>query len=290
MEIPMSLIVGRRGTAAAPRLQPIRTVGNARPILLHDGVRMRTWLDATPSVPGQCSITPHRGVASLDALDAGELTESVLLLAWLTRLLMETLPCNRVDVALTPGVATTAEPGLGLSWRLMPRGRCGTVVAGHPGSIPARLRAAMVGDAPPVMGDLVAAPVQQAGGVVFWGEDVIVRRAERGALLFPKGHIEPGETPKQAAVREVLEETGVIAHVVLPLGVQILPHKMHLRRVAYFLMEATGSTGAWERHLGHDTLLVGPAEADRILKHADSRALLRRARAARTECPYTGER
>jgi ADP-ribose pyrophosphatase YjhB (NUDIX family) len=35
---------------------------------------------------------------------------------------------------------------------------------------------------------------------------------------LPKGHIEVGETPEVAAVREVAEETGIHGRVVAPLG------------------------------------------------------------------------
>ena len=40
---------------------------------------------------------------------------------------------------------------------------------------------------------------------------VIARRNRAGRVewCLPKGHIEPGETPEQAAVREVAEETGI---------------------------------------------------------------------------------
>jgi 8-oxo-dGTP pyrophosphatase MutT (NUDIX family) len=46
------------------------------------------------------------------------------------------------------------------------------------------------------------------------------RRAADGSrvLGLPKGHIDPGETPTQAAVREVREETGVCAELVRELG------------------------------------------------------------------------
>ena len=46
------------------------------------------------------------------------------------------------------------------------------------------------------------------------------RRAADGSsvLGLPKGHIDPGETPLQAAVREVREETGVEAELVQELG------------------------------------------------------------------------
>ncbi len=63
-----------------------------------------------------------------------------------------------------------------------------------------------------------------AGGVVVRDRDVVVivptRRAADGSrvLALPKGHVDPGETPLQAATREVREETGVLAEPVCELG------------------------------------------------------------------------
>jgi 8-oxo-dGTP pyrophosphatase MutT (NUDIX family) len=63
-----------------------------------------------------------------------------------------------------------------------------------------------------------------AGGVVVRGDQVVVivptRRAADGSrvLSLPKGHVDPGETPLQAAEREVREEAGVVAELVRELG------------------------------------------------------------------------
>lgn len=63
-----------------------------------------------------------------------------------------------------------------------------------------------------------------AGGVVVRDGEVIVivptRRAADGrkVLALPKGHVDPGETPEQAATREVREEAGVVARPVGELG------------------------------------------------------------------------
>src|SRR5271154_6829399 len=63
-----------------------------------------------------------------------------------------------------------------------------------------------------------------AGGVVVRGDQVAVivptRRAADGSrvLALPKGHVDPGETPIEAATREVREETGLVAEPVCELG------------------------------------------------------------------------
>ncbi|HTY73074.1 MAG TPA: NUDIX hydrolase [Actinomycetes bacterium] len=49
---------------------------------------------------------------------------------------------------------------------------------------------------------------------------LIARRDRRGRLVWslPKGHVEPGETREEAAIREVEEETGIRGRVLAPLG------------------------------------------------------------------------
>ena len=51
--------------------------------------------------------------------------------------------------------------------------------------------------------------IKAAGGVVFNEKGEILVMFRRGNWDLPKGKIDPGETKKQAAVREVEEETGI---------------------------------------------------------------------------------
>lgn len=89
---------------------------------------------------------------------------------------------------------------------------------------------------------------RSAGGVVLLrvGPDLLVALiCLRGGevLGLPKGHIEPGERPEQAAVREAREETGLSARVLTPLqeiSYAFWSRSLRARiakRVAFFLME-----------------------------------------------------
>ena len=52
---------------------------------------------------------------------------------------------------------------------------------------------------------------QAAGGVVFRRSEVLLlERPNRGEVRLPKGHVEEGESPAEAALREVREETGYV--------------------------------------------------------------------------------
>ena len=52
--------------------------------------------------------------------------------------------------------------------------------------------------------------------VVRGGRTLLLRHRKLGLWLPPGGHIEPGETPDEAVLREVLEETGLRASFVKP--------------------------------------------------------------------------
>ncbi len=67
------------------------------------------------------------------------------------------------------------------------------------------------------------------GALVMCGESLLAIRQAAGHQLegqwtFPWGRLDPGESPSNAAVREVAEETGVIARIRGLVGVQELPH------------------------------------------------------------------
>jgi 8-oxo-dGTP diphosphatase len=63
---------------------------------------------------------------------------------------------------------------------------------------------------------------------------MVQRRSRNGAPEWagPSGWIEPGETPEQAVVREVLEEVGLVVEVVRRLGDRV--HPASGRHLIYF--------------------------------------------------------
>ena len=60
---------------------------------------------------------------------------------------------------------------------------------------------------------------KSAGGIVHSnGKFLTLHVTKYGEVVFPKGTIELGETPEQAAVREIAEETGYRVRIKVPLG------------------------------------------------------------------------
>ena len=85
-----------------------------------------------------------------------------------------------------------------------------------------------------------------AGGVVVHdGRVLVLRRPGRGEVRLPKGHVEPGETAQEAALRETREESGYAGLAVrADLGTQLVEFDRDgqhvVRTERYFLMEPVG--------------------------------------------------
>lgn len=91
-----------------------------------------------------------------------------------------------------------------------------------------------------------------AGGIVRDGERLLMIHVQtldgKEVWTFPKGHIEPGESAEQAALREVEEETGYRCRIVRPL--ERLSYwferqgELTKKTVNWFLMAAETQTGS----------------------------------------------
>ncbi|MHB0868765.1 MAG: NUDIX domain-containing protein [Chloroflexota bacterium] len=119
--------------------------------------------------------------------------------------------------------------------------------------------------------------VRQAGGVVLLGDQVVLRRTARGEYLFPKGHVEPGESMEETARREVAEEVGLEAEIVAPLGDVDFSYQGDDYRVTMFLMRATRRLPEWADHLERDTVVAARDQLPSLLSFESYRQLWSRA-------------
>jgi len=107
--------------------------------------------------------------------------------------------------------------------------------------------------------------------------EVLLVRAKRDptAWIFPKGHIESGETPEETAARETREEAGVEGEILRAVGEPLeFDNGRELVRVQYFLMRARKEKSSPEKRekkwFAVDEALdeVRFEDTRRLLKHA----------------------
>lgn len=126
-----------------------------------------------------------------------------------------------------------------------------------------------------------------AGVVVFKrtrrGLRYLVIRSCAGAYGFPKGHIEAGESEREAAVRELYEETGIKARLVdgfVRRDEYPLPFlKNTSKKVVYFLGEYESGTPTPQEKETSGVYFLDYREAQRRLYFPNLKSMLGEARA-----------
>jgi ADP-ribose pyrophosphatase YjhB (NUDIX family) len=97
------------------------------------------------------------------------------------------------------------------------------------------------------------APIPQAGGVVFRTHQsephVLLVKAKRNpqSWIFPKGHIEAGETAREAALRETREEAGADGQVIDHLAAMTYESVRGTVEVEYYLLAWTADVTSGEQ-------------------------------------------
>ena len=130
---------------------------------------------------------------------------------------------------------------------------------------------------------------RSAGGVVFRrtesGTEIALaaRRTRRGELAWglPKGMIEPDEQPDEAALREVREETGLVAEIEEDLGSISYFYQWDdvgvRKSVRFYLMLATGGDVADHDHEMEEIRWFGAADAIKRATYRSEREVVEKA-------------
>ena len=112
-------------------------------------------------------------------------------------------------------------------------------------------------------------PRAAASAIIFRGSSVLMiergKGAMRGLWSFPGGHIEPGERARDAAAREVLEETGITADIAGLLDV----HDVILRGADGVVTAHYVIAVHYGRHLQGEPVAASDAAAARFIPIAE---------------------
>jgi ATP adenylyltransferase len=237
-------------------------------LIVHRGRNAFAILNLYPYNSGHVMIVPNQHASEIEALNATTRSEMFEMASVLVEASKRVFRCDGFNLGLNIGSIAGAGVAEHLHLHVVPRWSgdanfmpilANTMVM--PELLPityARLRAELEG----IIAQREREVTLQAGGIVLLPDQglLALRRGRNGDIALPKGHIEPGETLAETAVREVREETGIDAMIAgwagesefhFPSDAESSP----LFRASYFVMTGT-PTDELDAHLATDTLLV----------------------------------
>lgn len=127
---------------------------------------------------------------------------------------------------------------------------------------------------------------KSCGALVFTREDgeirYVIQRSLEGVYGFPKGHMEPGETEEETALREIREEAGLTVRLIPGYRETVeypLPKKPGtMKRVVYFLAEYENQPLVPQPEEIMSAVLMAYEDAVVVLPYEYQKRMLARAR------------
>lgn len=126
-------------------------------------------------------------------------------------------------------------------------------------------------------GDRAVSVERGAGGVVFDAAGaVLLLRHASGHWVFPKGHVEAGESEVTAALREVREEAGVVAECESDVHwhTTYVNPRGSRRLITWFVCTALNDSVILEEDLFQEGAFLPVERAFELLSHGSDRELL----------------
>ena len=123
---------------------------------------------------------------------------------------------------------------------------------------------------------------KSCGAVVFTRTDGKIKylliRNLTGIYGFPKGHVEPGETEEQTALREVCEEVGISVKLLPGFRTEDehpIPQKANtIKQIVYFLGEYCDQVFSYQKEELTDALLLDYETAIKLFQYESSKRIL----------------
>ncbi len=131
---------------------------------------------------------------------------------------------------------------------------------------------------------------RQAGGLPYLQdgvglEIVLITSRSSGKWIFPKGVIDPGETPESTAVKEAQEEAGVVGRITgEALGTYEQEKWGGLARIDIYPLAVESLLEEWEEQATRERLVVGFEEARQLLAPSLAEILDALLGALQTDC------
>lgn len=120
-----------------------------------------------------------------------------------------------------------------------------------------------------------------AGGVVIFGNAILLLRKFNGDYVLPKGRVEKNESIKDAALREVYEEAGVKAEIIKYIGMVHYKFKnlkeddMVYKTVHWYLMKTTNMDCVPQKKEGFiDASFVHINKVDELMRYEDEKNII----------------